>query len=204
MDGRGSRTACSACGKALPCEYGHFCGEDHLCSGLGNHPRTGRARATMGRVEIGGSATGDPSLGLSLAGGKADRAAAGARPTAKGDAARAYGSSALVGLRPRGAARGRHAPRAQDAMIHLDTSFLIRALVRHSTEDERLRAWLGEGETLAMSAIAWAEFLCGPIDATLLGSREPDRHPADPLWRGRRCPRSGTLQPYRTPAGLLG
>ena len=26
-----------------------------------------------------------------------------------------------------------------------------------------LRRWLDSGETLAMSAVAWAEFLCGPI-----------------------------------------
>ena len=49
-------------------------------------------------------------------------------------------------------------------MIHLDTSFLIRALVRGSPEDQRLREWLSKSEPLTMSTIAWAEFLCGPID----------------------------------------
>ena len=49
-------------------------------------------------------------------------------------------------------------------MIHLDTSFLIRALDRGSPEDRKLRGWIGEGETLGMSAVAWAELLCGPLD----------------------------------------
>ncbi len=49
-------------------------------------------------------------------------------------------------------------------MIHLDTSFLIRSLVHQSAEDRRLRAWLLAGEGLGMSAVAWAEFLCGPLD----------------------------------------
>lgn len=48
-------------------------------------------------------------------------------------------------------------------MIHLDTSFLIRALMRGTPQDRTLRRWIGEGETLGMSAIAWAEFLCGPL-----------------------------------------
>jgi predicted nucleic acid-binding protein len=48
-------------------------------------------------------------------------------------------------------------------VIHLDTSFLIRALVRHAPEDRRLRHWLRDGEPLAMSAVAWAEFRCGPL-----------------------------------------
>ena len=43
-------------------------------------------------------------------------------------------------------------------MIHLDTSFLIRALDLGSSEDRKLRSWIGEGET-----VAWAEFLCGPL-----------------------------------------
>ena len=42
-------------------------------------------------------------------------------------------------------------------MIHLDTSFLIRALVRGSAQDKRLRGWLGAGEPIGMSSIAWAE-----------------------------------------------
>ena len=48
-------------------------------------------------------------------------------------------------------------------MIHLDTSFLIRALNPGSPEDHRLRGWIRDGETLGMGAVAWAEFLCGPL-----------------------------------------
>ena len=53
-------------------------------------------------------------------------------------------------------------------MIHLDTSFLIRALVRDSSEDARLQEWIKADEPLGMSVIAWAEFLCGPVDDTAL------------------------------------
>ena len=48
-------------------------------------------------------------------------------------------------------------------MIQLDTSFLIRALVRGSPEDALLRRWLRDRTPLAASAIAWTEFLCGPL-----------------------------------------
>jgi len=48
-------------------------------------------------------------------------------------------------------------------MIQLDTSFLIRALVRESPEDRKLRRWLEAAESLSMSAVAWAELLCGPL-----------------------------------------
>ena len=53
-------------------------------------------------------------------------------------------------------------------MILLDTSFLIRALVPDSSEDTRLRAWLTADTEIAISAVAWAEFLCGPLDADAL------------------------------------
>jgi predicted nucleic acid-binding protein len=49
-------------------------------------------------------------------------------------------------------------------VIHLDTSFLIRALVSGSPEDRRLRRWLSSRAPLAMSCVAWAEFLCGPVE----------------------------------------
>lgn len=49
-------------------------------------------------------------------------------------------------------------------MIHLDTSFLIRALNVGTPEDRKLREWVGAGETLSVSTVAWAEFLCGPLD----------------------------------------
>ena len=48
-------------------------------------------------------------------------------------------------------------------MIQLDTSFLIRALTHGSPEDRRLRGWVEAGEPLSMSAVAWAELLCGPL-----------------------------------------
>lgn len=53
-------------------------------------------------------------------------------------------------------------------MIHLDTDFLIHGLVRGSAADRHLRGWLGAGEGLAMSAVAWAEFLCGHADPRVM------------------------------------
>jgi predicted nucleic acid-binding protein len=49
-------------------------------------------------------------------------------------------------------------------MIHLDTSFLIHAMVPSSPADRRLRGWLRSGDDLAISSVAWAEFLCGPVE----------------------------------------
>ena len=53
-------------------------------------------------------------------------------------------------------------------MIHLDTSFLIRASVFGSTEDHALREWLGAREPLGVSTVAWTEFLCGPYERSSL------------------------------------
>ncbi len=53
-------------------------------------------------------------------------------------------------------------------MIHLDTSFLIRALAAGSTEDRRLSDWISAGEGIGMSAVAWTEFLCGPLSPSRL------------------------------------
>ena len=49
-------------------------------------------------------------------------------------------------------------------MIHVDTSFLVRALVMGSHEDRLLRTWLAENRAVEVSAPAWAEYLCGPLD----------------------------------------
>ena len=48
-------------------------------------------------------------------------------------------------------------------MIHLDTSFLIPALRPNTPESRRLDVWVSEGETVVISSVAWAEFLCGPL-----------------------------------------
>jgi predicted nucleic acid-binding protein len=63
----------------------------------------------------------------------------------------------------RRAARIVQACRAAHSVIHLDTSFLISALLAGSPQDQRLRTWLVDRTSLGVSAVAWAEFLCGPI-----------------------------------------
>ncbi len=64
-----------------------------------------------------------------------------------------------------GTPRVRPPHRQLGAVIHLDTSFLIRALVPGSPEDQALREWLRDAEPMAVSTVAWAEFLSGPVDA---------------------------------------
>jgi len=49
-------------------------------------------------------------------------------------------------------------------IIHLDTSFLIRALVAGSGEAGELRGWLAGGAEVGISTVGWTEFLCGPLD----------------------------------------
>ncbi len=54
-------------------------------------------------------------------------------------------------------------------MIHLDTNFLIGALVGGSAADRQLRTWLAAGEPIGTSAIVWTEFLCGPLEEASIG-----------------------------------
>jgi predicted nucleic acid-binding protein len=49
-------------------------------------------------------------------------------------------------------------------MTHLDTSFLIHALVPGSNEASHLRRWTNEAAPVGITSIAWAELLCGPLD----------------------------------------
>ncbi len=53
--------------------------------------------------------------------------------------------------------------RMAETVIHLDTCFVIRALVPGTQADAHLRQWLQEQRRLCMNAIAWTEFLCGPL-----------------------------------------
>lgn len=48
-------------------------------------------------------------------------------------------------------------------MIHLDTNYLIGLLVKGSPQARDVDGWLAGGQTLAASAIVWAEFLNGPV-----------------------------------------
>ncbi|HBB89280.1 MAG TPA: hypothetical protein DC047_16875 [Blastocatellia bacterium] len=65
-------------------------------------------------------------------------------------------------------------------MIHLDTNFLIQALVPTSAAEAKLQTWKKDGEALAISSIAWSEFLCGPLthnDETLAQILFPEPEP---------------------------
>jgi predicted nucleic acid-binding protein len=62
--------------------------------------------------------------------------------------------------------------------VHLDTSFLIRALVPGSDEARSLSVWLVGGRKVALSTLAWGEFLCGPLPegAEVVARRIARRH----------------------------
>jgi len=48
-------------------------------------------------------------------------------------------------------------------MIHLDTNYLIGLLVKGSAPAADVDGWLAAGQSLAASAMAWTEFLNGPV-----------------------------------------
>jgi predicted nucleic acid-binding protein len=48
-------------------------------------------------------------------------------------------------------------------MIFLDTNFLVFALSPGTAEDQKLRSLYRDKETVGVSSIVWAEFLCGPV-----------------------------------------
>ena len=48
-------------------------------------------------------------------------------------------------------------------MIHLDTNYLIGLLVRGSARAADVDKRLAAGESMATSAVAWSEFLNGPV-----------------------------------------
>src|SRR5436305_1912737 len=48
-------------------------------------------------------------------------------------------------------------------MIHLDANFLVEALQVGSLEEAQLDSWLAAKEIVGISAVAWAEFRCGPL-----------------------------------------
>jgi predicted nucleic acid-binding protein len=50
-------------------------------------------------------------------------------------------------------------------VIHFDTNFLIQATVPGSSTHGQFHAWASAGEHFSISSIAWAEFLCGPLNA---------------------------------------
>ena len=98
-------------------------------------------------------------------------------------------------------------------MIHLDTRFLIRALVPDSREDRKLREWLRADEPLGMSCVGWAEFLGGPVERRhfelaldIVGEPDPfDRRDAE-LAAGlfnRSGRRRGTLSDCMIAASAL-
>jgi predicted nucleic acid-binding protein len=48
-------------------------------------------------------------------------------------------------------------------MIFPDTNFLVFALSRGTAADQKLRGLYLAKETVGVSSIVWAEFLCGPV-----------------------------------------
>lgn len=52
--------------------------------------------------------------------------------------------------------------------LHLDTNVLIFGLDPNHPMREQLRRWRAQEEPIAVSAMAWAEFRCGPVSSASL------------------------------------
>jgi predicted nucleic acid-binding protein len=57
-------------------------------------------------------------------------------------------------------------------MIFLDTNYMIAMVNRETDANEAIKRWLQQGQDIATSSAAWAEFCTGPIDPEDLASME--------------------------------
>ena len=55
------------------------------------------------------------------------------------------------------------AVKAQE-LVALDSNFLIAVLATGSRYSRRFDRWLRAGSRIQISAVAWSEYLCGPLD----------------------------------------
>ncbi len=58
------------------------------------------------------------------------------------------------------------------AAIHLDANYLICSGEPGHPAQPQIQSWRANGDTFAVSAIAWSEFVCGPLSSDLRGSWE--------------------------------
>jgi predicted nucleic acid-binding protein len=55
-------------------------------------------------------------------------------------------------------------------VIHLDANYLILGASAANAENAHLQAWLRRGELLGTSAVAWMEFVTGPVTPAVVDS----------------------------------
>lgn len=53
-------------------------------------------------------------------------------------------------------------------VIELDSNFLVAVLDAGGSQSEMLHSWAQSGARIQISAIAWSEYLCGPLDAAVV------------------------------------
>jgi predicted nucleic acid-binding protein len=65
-------------------------------------------------------------------------------------------------------------------VVELDSNFLVAAFHTAGDQGEALRGWIRAGARVQTSAVAWSEYLCGPLEPgvlplarKLLGSIDP-------------------------------
>ena len=134
---------------AIPYLYGHHHHKVDLLSGRGDGRVPGRDGAPLESLEVGGVAQGDPGCRETRAAGRW-RPHTGAGPAAAVTRPQLGDSGSLARAGSLRTSRRISAARAPSPVIHLDTSFLIRALVRETPQDRRLREWLRAGERLGI------------------------------------------------------
>ncbi len=49
-------------------------------------------------------------------------------------------------------------------VVALDSNFLVAARASGSKQGRQLEEWLAAGVSVEISAVAWSEYLCGPVD----------------------------------------